>query len=290
MSRIAWQGFALAVLSLALPLGASAQDAAAVLRPTADALNIGRIDGLRLVASGSGYEERPEAEQRAQPGPKLTAAAPQPLGAPTGPAEAVRPGQAPRQPPAESAGRSDTVDPSSPMYVPPPPPRARRPFRIVSHVENLDLAEESLRIERVSAESTSPDAERQQPATTTIDADSDWAERHRYWLTPHGFVAGALARDASVGTQAIDGIEYRVVTFTADGAHEVRGYVGPDDRLVRIRTTVVAADGRTTDVVESFLDWEEQANLAFPSVLIRKENGALAEVLVVQEVDAATSG
>ncbi|HEX6993859.1 MAG TPA: hypothetical protein VF339_06900 [Gammaproteobacteria bacterium] len=258
MAKNAWQELALAMLSLALPFAANAQDAAAVLGPVADALQIEEVKALKVVAAGSGYEKR-----STEPRPASVPAA------------------------LVAAGRA-TADPSSPMYVPPPAPRARSYFRIVSQVQELDLAAESLEIEQVRASSSAPDAAREPATTTTIDANADWSLRHRYWLTPHAFVAGALAHDASVGMETLDGTEYRVVSFTVDG-HEVRGYVDPADKLVRVRTTVDGEDGET-DVIESFFDWTEQGELTFPSMLIRKENGELAEVLVVQEIDTGTSG
>lgn len=259
MAKIAWRGLTLSILLLALPLGASAQDAATVLQPTAEALRVGEVRTLRLVASGSGYAPRSEAGDTQAASPDTTAAA-------------------------------GTVDPSSPMFVPPPPAPKRSYYRIVSQVQSLDLAAQSLSIEQVRAESSAPDAVRSAPEVTSIDAGADWSERHRYWLTPHGFVAGALAGDAQVGTETVSGVEYRVVSLTVDGGHEVRGYVDADDRLVRVRTTVEDADGGTTDVIESFFDWGDRGELTFPSTLIRKENGELAEVLVVKELDAATAG
>lgn len=257
MAKNAWQGLALSMLWLALPFAANAQGAAAVLGPTADALKIADVTMVRVVAAGSGYEK----------------GNPQPI--------------VPDREALAAAGRA-TADPSSPMYVPPPADRRRSYYRIVSHVEEIDLAAESLEIEEVRAESSAPNAARTPASTTTVDASADWSERHRYWLTPHGFVRGALARNASVGTETVAGTEYRVVSFTVDG-HEVRGYVDPEDKLVRVRTTVASEDGEATDVIESFFDWKDQGGLAFPSILIRKENDELAEVLVVQSVDTGTT-
>ena len=260
MAKIAWQGLTLPILLLALPFAASAQDAATVLGPTADALRVGEVESLTLTASGSGYARDSSGET------------PQPAGSA-----------------AATNAAAGTVDPGSPLFVPPPPPPERSYFRIVSHVQTLDLDAESLSIEQVRAATSAPDAERSAPSATTIDSSADWSLRHRYWLTPHAFVAGALAGNASVGTETVSGVEYRVVSFTVDGGREVRGYVDSEDRLVRVRTTVESPDGGTLDVIESFFDWSDQGELTYPSTLIRKENGELAEVLIVQEIDAAAS-
>jgi hypothetical protein len=258
MSKIVSQALALSILFAAMPFAASAQEAAAVLQPVAEALRVADVDRLRLVAAGSGYERGQD--ERAPPTSTQGSA-------------------------GAAAGRADAADSSSQMDVPPPPPPVRSQFRIVGHVAELDLAAESLRIEERRAASAAPGAEQRAPATLTIDADSDWAERHRYWLMPHAFVAGALAGNATLGNETVAGVDYRVVSITVEGDHEVRGYIDEQGRLVRIRTEVVDG-GDTTDVVESFFDWTEQGELTFPSTLIRKENDQLAEVLVVQEIDA----
>src|SRR5690606_31425352 len=103
------------------------------------------------------------------------------------------------------------------------------------------------------------------------------------------FVSGALEHEAGLGTETLDGAEYRVVSFTPDGGPEVRGYFDDSDQLVRVRTTVPAA-GAEQNVVESFFDWREQDGLTFPSMLIRKEDGELGEVLIVQELDTRADG
>src|SRR5690606_14959004 len=172
MAKIAWQGLTLPILLLALPFAASAQDAAKVLGPTADALRVGEVESLTLTASGSGYARDSSGET------------PQPAGSA-----------------AATNAAAGTVDPGSPLFVPPPPPPERSYFRIVSHVQTLDLDAESLSIEQVRAATSAPDAERSAPSATTIDSSADWSLRHRYWLTPHAFVAGALAGNASVGTE-----------------------------------------------------------------------------------------
>lgn len=263
MSRNAWQGFALPILLFGLSPAAPAQDAASVLRSAAEALQIGEVAGLTVVAAGSGYDKRAEPPS-AQPAANRAAGAP--------------------AAPAAGAG----IDPSSPLYVPPPPPPPRSYYRIASQVIDLDLSAGTLRIEHARAPSAG-NAQPGAPQATTIGPRAAWTERHRYWLTPHGFVSGALERDATLGTENVDGVEYRVVSFSVDGGEAVRGYFNDADQLVRVRTTVATAGGEQ-DVVESFFDWREEDGISFPSTLIRKENGELAEVLIVQELDVRTAG
>lgn len=281
MSKIPVRRAALAVLLGALPLPSLGQDdAAAVLEPVADALHIENVASLRVVASGSGYE--PEAPAGANDAAGQSAAAPgvQKSAAAVGakdPRAAVKAllaapeGSLPDE--APSAGQS------------------QRHYRIVRFVEEVDLASQTARIELVrgpgAAEPAATGGEEQ--VTVTIGADSPWRERLRFFTSPYGFLSAALANDPAVSTETILGTEYRVVSFDVDG-HEIKGYIDGENRLVRIATSFEDESGEPTEVVATYLDWRELGDVTFPSTLIRKLDGDLAEVLIVSEVETTPGG
>lgn len=174
-----------------------------------------------------------------------------------------------------AAAAPDPARANDPLYVPPPPPPTRRHYRVPRETRALDLTSRTLTIERERGEAI----ERR-----TVGRDAPWSERHRYWLTPHAFVRGALAGPAEVSAGEIDGKPHRVVSFTPDDGAEIRGFVDDSDRLVRLQTTIEA--GGPITVETSFLHWEARGGIEFPTTWIRRENGELAEVLIVREVDA----
>ena len=61
--------------------------------------------------------------------------------------------------------------------------------------------------------------------TTLVNGSSPWAGQSDIWITPHGFLKGALANNATLVSQTVDGKQYNVVTFMAQGKYRVTGYV-----------------------------------------------------------------
>lgn len=271
MSRIAalrWTlpAWCAAAALAALPCGAEAEDAAALLEPVADALGLERVAALRISASGSEYEPITDRNGVDAGAASTTPPAAPRAGAPTGAAGA-----------ASSPATAD-----DPLYVPPPPPPSRRHHRIARETWALDLEAAALTIERERAAGgdDAPTA-----STRTIGPGASWSERHRYWLTPQGFVQGALAGAATVSTGAIDGSEHRVVAFTPERGAEVRGWIDADHRIVRLQTTVDDGDGRPVTIEADLLHWEALGGIELPTTWIRRENGELAEVLIVRGID-----
>jgi len=255
--------FAAAALT-ALPGDVRAEDIAALLEPVSAALGLERVAALRIRASGSEFE--PIGNGRSASPAEPPADAP-PAGAST--------------PAAATPARTTAAD--DPLYVPPPPPPTRRHRRIAHESWALDLETATLTIEREHADGGGA-ARASGASARTVGPDASWNERHRYWLTPHGFVRGALSASAAVSAGAIDGKPHRIVRFTPDGGAEVRAWIDDDDRLVRIATTVDDGDGGPVSVEASLLHWEALGGIEYPTTWIRRENDELAEVLIVREI------
>src|SRR5690606_10631561 len=77
------------------------------------------------------------------------------------------------------------------------------------------------------------------PAT----ADS-WAQQLEIWVTPWGFLKGAAANNATLGSETVDGRSYRVLTWTppvrapSGAAYSVVGYIDDAGRVARVKTWV----------------------------------------------------
>ena len=55
--------------------------------------------------------------------------------------------------------------------------------------------------------------------------------QHQIWVTPQGFVRAALAHEASIKPQTIDGRKMTVISFTMKGKMKADGYVN-DENLI----------------------------------------------------------
>ncbi len=111
-----------------------------------------------------------------------------------------------------------------------------------------------------------------------------WAEQIEFWITPYGFLKGALASNATVEMKSAYGEAYRIVTVSLPGNHKVVGYINDKDMVERVQTTTdagVALEG-------VYRDYSDFRGLKVPTLLIRNRNGMLTQVVIVK--DAKVTG
>jgi glyoxylase-like metal-dependent hydrolase (beta-lactamase superfamily II) len=71
-----------------------------------------------------------------------------------------------------------------------------------------------------------------------------WVQQMQIWATPWGFLIGAAANNATVKSQKIDGLPYRVVTWspaqrsTSGLPYKLTGYIDADNLVARVETWV----------------------------------------------------
>jgi hypothetical protein len=118
-----------------------------------------------------------------------------------------------------------------------------------------------------------------QTSTQSIAADSAWNVQYDYWLTPYGFLKGAMTHNATVETRAVDGETYRVVSFTLPGNHRVSGYINPANLIERVETRI------DNDVLIQSLyrDYQDFGGLKVPTVVLQKRAGNLSLLIIVKE-------
>ena len=71
-----------------------------------------------------------------------------------------------------------------------------------------------------------------------------WAQQMEIWVTPWGFLKGAAANNATLKTQKINGVQYKVLTWSppqkapSGASYKVVGYVDADNLVERTETWV----------------------------------------------------
>lgn len=118
--------------------------------------------------------------------------------------------------------------------------------------------------------------------TQTFDAASNPAT---LWTTPHGFVTGALAGNATVSKETLAGSPYTVVTFAAPGGNQVRGYLNTENVLERTRTELSGPGGTKIPFEAVYMSWVDFAGLKYPSVIVHKDNNQVSRILVVEKAE-----
>lgn len=102
------------------------------------------------------------------------------------------------------------------------------------------------------------------------------------WLNPAGFIAAALAADASLAEEGGN----QVVTFTTGDAQTFAGTFDGQNLLTTISTT----DPLTGEVLEAvFMDYSDFNGLSFPAHIAHYEGGETLLDLVVTAVDTSSA-
>ena len=167
---------------------------------------------------------------------------------------------------ASGSGYAAGTDPAAP----------REHYRIEDYVQELDLTSSTASERFVRVDPDGDGTSKPQTETRDVSPGSSWSDQRVFWSTPLGFLAAAASRPAMLRAETFFGTPYQVVTFTVDGGQEVHGYITADNVLERTRTLV-----DRVPVESVFMSWQDFDGLQFPSLIVQKEDGQLARVLVV---------
>jgi hypothetical protein len=151
------------------------------------------------------------------------------------------------------------------------------PLKSYSRQMDLNATTSTVRMTRVQG---TPPADH--ATNDTISASSPWNAQFDFWITPYGFLKGAMANAASVETKTAYGEPYRIVTFTLPGNHKVAGYINEKDMVERVQAWV------DNDVMIEgvYRDYADFGGVQVPTIVIRNRGGQLAQVVVIKEAKA----
>lgn len=117
-----------------------------------------------------------------------------------------------------------------------------------------------------------------------ISSTSPWASQFGYWLTPFGFIKGAIANNATVKSETIEGTKYNVVTFALQNKYKVVGYINEQNMVERVQTWIdndVLGDMRAEAWYSVYKDF---GGVKFPMTIIEKQGGFPVLILSVSDV------
>jgi len=112
---------------------------------------------------------------------------------------------------------------------------------------------------------TKPGDPVRQPDGDGLQSHSEIDRIEQIWLTPHGFLIGALrADDTSVTQQSIDGKKYQVVSWTGPNTAKITGYIGEDNLVAKVETIMDHPMYGDEHVVHTYDYYEDTNGLQFP--------------------------
>jgi len=92
------------------------------------------------------------------------------------------------------------------------------------------------------------------------------------WLTPHGFVKGALGASDAMLTKAADGSS-SVITFTALGKYKLAGTIDSQNLVSKVETTIADPVLGDTPLVTTYSDYKDYNGVKFPTKILQTEGG-----------------
>jgi hypothetical protein len=145
-----------------------------------------------------------------------------------------------------------------------------------SYTRRLDVTAGTSSVELVRMEGTPPAP---QNASQTIASNSPWNIQFDFWLTPYGFLKGAMTNASTVEVKTIGGEEYKLVSFTLPGNHKVTGYINAKNMVEKVEAHV------DTDVPiqSAFHEYQDFGGVKIPTIVVQMRNNELAMVLIVKE-------
>jgi hypothetical protein len=169
---------------------------------------------------------------------------------------------------------------SSYIVTPGPVPAGGWPHTVMkSYVRDINLNAKKSRLQLVRAEGTPP---AEMTLTHEVDVNSPWSSQYEFWITPYGFLKGAMASTATVESKTEFGTTYKVVTCTLPGGHTVAAYVNDKNMIEKVETKVGNPDGFVVEAL--YRDYADFNGVKFPTMITEKYAGQLSLILIVKDV------
>ena len=159
-------------------------------------------------------------------------------------------------------------------------PRAAWPtVRMKSYTRELDLASTASHVQMVRVQGAMD-----QTVNQFISTDSPWDSQFEFWLTPYGFLKGALANNAMLGTETVDGAKQNVVTFSLQNKYKVAGYINDKNLVEKVRTSIDNDVVGDMPVEAWYSEYKDFGGVKFPTLIVEKQGGFPVLILAVSSV------
>jgi hypothetical protein len=117
---------------------------------------------------------------------------------------------------------------------------------------------------------------------STTTSSAPWNSQVEFWITPYGFLKGAMTNTATLESKAVFGEPYQVVTFTLPGNHKIVGYITEKDIVERVHAWV----DNDVMIEAVYRDYVDFGGVKVPTIMIQNRGGRLSQVIIVKEAKA----
>ena len=120
--------------------------------------------------------------------------------------------------------------------------------------------------------------------STTVGIHQPWTQQFEIWVTPLGFLKGALANKATLSAKTVGGKQYKVISFSTDEKHTLSGYINQENQLEKVETSVENPVLGDMPVEASFSDYKDFNGITFPAKIVEKQGGFPVYDLIIASV------
>ncbi len=113
----------------------------------------------------------------------------------------------------------------------------------------------------------------EQTQTVTNGFYEPWASQFEAWVTPVGFLKGALANNATVQIKTIGGQKYNVVTYSIGTRYKVSGYIDAQSMVSKVETLVDNPVLGDMPVEATYSDYKDFHGLKYPTKILETQGG-----------------
>lgn len=106
-----------------------------------------------------------------------------------------------------------------------------------------------------------------------------WAQQHEIWITPWGFLKGAAANNATLGSETLDGQRYRVLTWSppqtapSGASYKVVGYIDDRNLVTKVRTWVENPIFGDMLVEADYSEYRDANGVKYPAAIVERRGG-----------------
>jgi glyoxylase-like metal-dependent hydrolase (beta-lactamase superfamily II) len=166
-------------------------------------------------------------------------------------------------------------------------------FTNKSYKRQIDFEAPASRVERVRVQFENPPrgggqqpvrGEQAQNQTIVIGPNTPWVQQLEIWMTPHGFLKAAGARNAVASSTTVGGRRLTVLSFIGQSGAQVKGYLNDQNLVERVETVVDDALLGDTPFDAVYTDYRDFSGVKFPMRIVQNQGGYPIFDLSVTEV------
>src|SRR5579871_4304296 len=124
-----------------------------------------------------------------------------------------------------------------------------------------------------------------QVQTQTVNFKQPWTSAFEAWITPAGFIKGAMANAATVQPKTVGGKKANMISFTVDNKYKVNGYFDDQNFLTRVETWVENPVLGDMPVEAAYSDYKTFHGIKFPARIVETQGGYPVMDLTVTEAN-----